>query len=108
MQYQPPVNDIKFVLFDVLGADQLHSFEKYADATPDIISAVIEEAGKLAAEILQPVNKIGDEQGCSYDPATHAVTTPDGFKEAYRKFTEGGWHPWMRRSSLADRGCRTP
>ena len=91
MQYQPPVNDIKFVLFDVLGADQLHSFEKYADATPDIISAVIEEAGKLAAEILQPVNKIGDEQGCSYDPATHAVTTPDGFKEAYRKFTEGGW-----------------
>ena len=47
MQYQPPVNDIKFVLFDVLGVDQLQTLEKYAEATPDIICAVIEEAGKL-------------------------------------------------------------
>jgi alkylation response protein AidB-like acyl-CoA dehydrogenase len=91
MQYQPPVNDIKFVLFDVLGADQLHTLDKYAEASPDIISAVIEEAGKLAAEVLQPLNKIGDEQGCHYDPETHAVTTPDGFRDAYKQFTEAGW-----------------
>jgi alkylation response protein AidB-like acyl-CoA dehydrogenase len=91
MQYQAPVNDITFILFDVLGADKLHELEKYSDATPDIISAVIEEAGKLAAEVLQPVNKIGDEQGCHYDPKTHDVTTPDGFKEAYRQFAEAGW-----------------
>ena len=91
MQYQPPVNDIKFVLFDVLGADQLHTLDKYAEASPDIISAVIEEAGKLAAEVLQPVNKIGDEQGCRYNAETHAVTTPDGFREAYKQFTEAGW-----------------
>ncbi|MEE4147190.1 MAG: acyl-CoA dehydrogenase C-terminal domain-containing protein [Halieaceae bacterium] len=91
MQYQPPVNDIKFVLFDVLGADQLHTLDKYAEASPDIISAVIEEAGRLAAEVLQPLNKIGDEQGCRYDAKTHAVTTPDGFREAYRQFTEAGW-----------------
>jgi len=91
MPYQPPVNDIKFVLFDVLGLDQLQTLEKYADATPDIICAVIEEAGKLAAEVLQPVNKVGDEQGCTYDPQTHAVKTPDGFIDAYRQFTEAGW-----------------
>lgn len=91
MTYQAPVNDLKFLLFDVLGVDQLQSFEKYAEASPDIISAVIEEAGKLCAEVLQPLNKIGDEQGCSYDPATHAVTTPDGFREAYQQFTDGGW-----------------
>ena len=91
MQYQPPVNDIKFVLFDVLGVDQLQTLEKYAEATPDIICAVIEEAGKLAAEVLQPINKIGDEQGCTYNPETHAVTTPDGFIAAYRQFTEAGW-----------------
>ena len=91
MQYQPPVNDIKFVLFDVLGADQLHTLDKYSEASPDIISAVIEEAGKLAAEVLQPLNKIGDEQGCRYDPETHAVTTPDGFRDAYKQFTEAGW-----------------
>ena len=91
MQYQPPVNDIKFVLFDVLGADELQTLEKYSEATPDIICAVIEEAGKLAAEVLQPVNKIGDEQGCTYNPETHAVTTPDGFIGAYKQFTEAGW-----------------
>ena len=62
-----------------------------AMATPDIICAVIEEAGKLAAEVLQPINKIGDEQGCTYDPETHAVTTPDGFIGAYREFAEAGW-----------------
>ncbi len=53
MQYQPPVNDIKFVLFDVLGADELQTLEKYSEATPDIICAVIEEAGKLAAVTLR-------------------------------------------------------
>ncbi|MFT4614078.1 MAG: alkylation response protein AidB-like acyl-CoA dehydrogenase, partial [Bacteroidia bacterium] len=65
--------------------------DKYRDATPDIIAAVIDEVGKLAAEVLQPVNKIGDEQGCQYDPKTHNVTTPDGFKEAYKQFAEAGW-----------------
>jgi alkylation response protein AidB-like acyl-CoA dehydrogenase len=91
VQYQPPVNDLKFVLFDVLGVDQLQTFEKYAEASPDIICAVIEEAGRLAAEVLQPLNKIGDQQGCTYYPQTRSVTTPDGFVEAYRQFTEAGW-----------------
>ena len=91
MQYRAPATDIQFLLFDVLGADTLHELEHYSDATPDIITAVIEEAGKLAAEILQPVNKIGDQQGCQYDPQSHAVTTPDGFKEAYQQFSAGGW-----------------
>ncbi|MDI9246516.1 acyl-CoA dehydrogenase C-terminal domain-containing protein [Marinobacter sp. CHS3-4] len=91
MQYQAPANDLGFLLFDVLGVDKLHELEKYADATPDLISAVIEEAGKLASEVIQPTNQIGDRQGCQYNPETHEVTTPDGFKEAYAKFVEGGW-----------------
>jgi alkylation response protein AidB-like acyl-CoA dehydrogenase len=91
MQYQAPINDIKFMLFDVLGVEKLAEFEKYQDASPDIITAVIEEAGKLAAEVLQPVNRIGDEQGCSYDPRDHVVTTPEGFKAAYAQFVAGGW-----------------
>ena len=91
MQYQAPLGDIKFVLFDVLGGNQLHELEKYSEATPDLISAILEEAGKLTAEVLQPCNKAGDQQGCQYDPETHSVTTPDGFKEAYRQFTEAGW-----------------
>ncbi len=91
MRYQAPENDLKFLLFDVLEADRLQELDKYREASPDIIGAVIEEAGKLAAEVLQPVNKVGDEQGCRYDPETHEVTTPDGFREAYRQFTESGW-----------------
>jgi alkylation response protein AidB-like acyl-CoA dehydrogenase len=91
MQYQAPANDLKFLLFDVLGVDKLHELEKYADATPDLITAVIEEAGKLASEVIQPTNQVGDRQGCQYNPETHDVTTPDGFKEAYAKFVEGGW-----------------
>jgi hypothetical protein len=84
MQYQAPINDIRFFLFDVLGIDQLQEFEHYSEATPDLIVAILEEMGKFAAGVIQPTNKIGDEQGCSYDPQTHEVTTPDGFKEAYR------------------------
>ena len=91
MQYQAPANDLRFLLFDVLGADRLHELEKYADATPDLISAVIDEAGKLAAEVIQPTNQAGDREGCTYDPETSSVTTPDCFKDAYKKFVEGGW-----------------
>ncbi len=91
MQYQAPTNDIRFLLFDVLGMDKIHELEKYADATPDLITAVIEEAGKLAAEVIQPTNKTGDQQGCKYDPETKSVVTADGFIEAYKRFAEGGW-----------------
>lgn len=80
------------MLFDVLGVDRLHELEKYADATPDLISAVIDEAGKLAAEVIQPTNQAGDCEGCHYYPETHAVTTPEVFKPAYKKFVEGGWN----------------
>ncbi|EMP54145.1 acyl-CoA dehydrogenase family protein [Marinobacter santoriniensis NKSG1] len=91
MRYQAPANDLRFLLFDVLGADKLHHLEKYADATPDLISAVIDEAGKLAADVIQPTNQVGDREGCQYDPETRSVTTPEAFKEAYRTFVEGGW-----------------
>ncbi|WP_417531538.1 acyl-CoA dehydrogenase C-terminal domain-containing protein [Marinobacter lipolyticus] len=91
MQYQAPANDLRFLLFDVLGADRLHELEKYSDATPDLMTAVIDEAGKLAAEVIQPTNKAGDREGCSYDAESRSVKTPAGFKEAYRTFVEGGW-----------------
>ncbi len=91
MQYQAPRNDLRFLLFDVLGVEQLQHTEKYVEATPDVFDAVIDGMGKFASEVIQPTNKIGDEQGCHYDPETHAVATPDGFKEAYRMFAEAGW-----------------
>jgi alkylation response protein AidB-like acyl-CoA dehydrogenase len=91
MQYQAPANDLRFLLFDVLGVDRLHELEKYADATPDLISAVIDEAGRVAAEVIQPTNQAGDREGCTYNPETRSVTTPECFKAAYKAFVEGGW-----------------
>ncbi|WP_166262311.1 acyl-CoA dehydrogenase C-terminal domain-containing protein [Marinobacter salicampi] len=91
MQYKAPLNDIRFLLNDVLGVDRLHELEKYADATPDLIDAVLQEAGRLAAEVIQPTNVTGDRQGCAYDPQTHEVRTPEGFQAAYKQFVDGGW-----------------
>src|SRR5690606_7900316 len=82
----------------------LHELEKYADATPDLISAVIDEAGRLAAEVIQPTNQIGDRQGCSYDPESKTVKTPDGFKQAYDKFVEGGWTALDARIEFGGQG----
>jgi alkylation response protein AidB-like acyl-CoA dehydrogenase len=91
MQYQAPINDLKFTLFDVLGVDRLHEFERYAEATPDLIEAILDGMGKFAAELIQPTNKPGDQEGCTYDPDSHDVTTPTGFQELYRQFAEAGW-----------------
>lgn len=91
MQYQAPISDLKFLLFDVLETAELAESERYNEATPDLILAVMVEMGKFSAEVLQPTNKTGDQQGCTYDPETHDVRTPDGFKEAYRQFCAAGW-----------------
>ena len=91
MQYQVPLNEMRFVLFDVLGMEELQALDKYSEATPDLIVAILEEMGKFVGEVLQPVNKIGDEQGCSYDPEDHSVRTPEGFATAYKQFAEAGW-----------------
>ncbi|MEQ1805578.1 MAG: acyl-CoA dehydrogenase C-terminal domain-containing protein [Burkholderiaceae bacterium] len=90
--YTPPLRDMKFVLHELLGVtDELKALPKHADIDADTIDAVLEEAGKFAAEVLAPLNLGGDTQGCTLDPVTHEVRTPQGFKEAYVKFVEGGW-----------------
>jgi alkylation response protein AidB-like acyl-CoA dehydrogenase len=90
--YTPPLRDMQFVMNEVLNVtEDLKTLPKYADIDSDTISAVLEEAGKFAAEVTFPLNISGDTEGCKLDPATHAVTTPRGFKEAYAKYVEGGW-----------------
>jgi alkylation response protein AidB-like acyl-CoA dehydrogenase len=91
-QYTPPLRDLKFVLHELLDAvPTLRQIPAYADLDADTVDAVLEEGGKFAAEVLQPLNISGDQEGCTLDKATHEVRTPKGFKEAYAKYVEGGW-----------------
>ncbi len=90
-EYKAPVDDIKFLLFDVLKVQSLQSFPDYEDATEEMLSAIIDEAAKLTQGSFSPVNFTGDEEECQYNPDTKTVTTPKGFKEGYQKFAEGGW-----------------
>ena len=90
--YTPPLRDMQFVMHEVLNVvNDLKQIPKHADMDADTINAVLEEGGKFAAEVTFPLNVSGDAEGCTIDQATHAVTTPKGFKEAYAKYVEGGW-----------------
>ena len=89
--YTAPLRDIRFALFDVLGAEALYQKLGIAHAQRDLMDAVLEEAAKFTQNVLAPLNAIGDEHGCLYDKTTGAVTTPPGFKEAYAQFVDAGW-----------------
>ncbi|MEJ5991277.1 acyl-CoA dehydrogenase C-terminal domain-containing protein [Ramlibacter sp. PS3R-8] len=90
--YTPPLRDMQFIIHEVLNiTEELKVCPKHADIDADTMNAVLEEGGKFAAEVAFPLNRIGDEQGCKLDAKTHEVKTPDGFKDAYAKFVEGGW-----------------
>ncbi|MCD8522172.1 MAG: acyl-CoA dehydrogenase C-terminal domain-containing protein [Saccharospirillaceae bacterium] len=92
MSYQAPLRDMQFVLYELLKGDEiLPALPGYEDATRDIMDAMLTEGAKLAQNVIAPTNTQGDRQGCHYDPQTKNVTTPDGFKEAYKQFAEAGW-----------------
>ena len=87
--YKAPLRDYRFVLEELLEVGELAKLPGYEDATPEIFAAVLEEGGKLCEEVLFPLNRPGDEEGCTYENG--AVRTPKGFVEAYNAFREGGW-----------------
>jgi alkylation response protein AidB-like acyl-CoA dehydrogenase len=89
--YRAPLADMRFVLFDVLGADALFARLGFTDATRDIVDAVLDEGARFNETVLAPLNRVGDEAGCSFDPATGEVTTPAGFRQAYAQYVDGGW-----------------
>ncbi|MBU8976411.1 acyl-CoA dehydrogenase C-terminal domain-containing protein [Lysobacter sp. MMG2] len=89
--YKAPLDDIRFALFDVLGAEGQFQRLGFTDATRDVLDAVLDEAGRFTETVLAPLNPVGDREGCTLDQATGRVTTPAGFKQAYAQFVEGGW-----------------
>ncbi|MCP1315326.1 MULTISPECIES: acyl-CoA dehydrogenase C-terminal domain-containing protein [unclassified Halomonas] len=90
-RYQAPLRDLRFVMDELLDYPAHYAvLGKGEDASPDVVSAILEEGGRFAREVLLPLNQSGDEQGCRrLDNGD--VKAPDGFREAYRQYVEGGW-----------------
>ena len=91
-QYTPPMRDIHFVLHELLQVEnELKQMPVHAEIDADTINQVLEEGGKFTSQVLFPLNHSGDREGCHLDKETHVVTTPKGFKEAYKQYVEAGW-----------------
>jgi alkylation response protein AidB-like acyl-CoA dehydrogenase len=88
--YKAPLEDVRFLLTDVFQIDRYNNLPGFSDASPDVREAILTEAARLSEEVLQPLNRVGDLEGCRrHDDGR--VTTPKGFKEAFKQLADGGW-----------------
>ena len=88
--YKAPVDDTLFLLNDVFHLDRYGNLPGFGDASPDVVEAVLREAAKFSEEVLTPLNRVGDKEGCTRHP-DGSVATPTGFKDAFKQMVEGGW-----------------
>ena len=102
-EYKAPLRDIKFVTDELLDFPQHYQTLAGAqDATPDMVAAILEEGSKFAERVLSPLNRVGDQQGCQFNDGV--VTTPEGFKEAYQQYVEGGWPSLSHSEAVGGQG----
>ncbi|BAL24477.1 acyl-CoA dehydrogenase [Azoarcus sp. KH32C] len=90
IDYAAPLRDMQFILGELAGLDTIAALPGFEDASPDVVEAILAEAGKFAAGVLAPINVAGDRQGCQLD-AKGRVTCAEGWKEAWDRFVEAGW-----------------
>src|SRR3979411_2482829 len=88
-EYVAPVRDMQFVMKHVVGLDQVNTLPGWEEVTEDVVDAILEEAAKLANEVISPLNVVGDRTGAKWKDGV--VTTPPGFKEAYAQYVNSGW-----------------
>lgn len=89
MAYKAPVRDLTFILNEVLEIDRYSNQPGFADVTSDLVDQILEEGAKFADEVIAPLNKVGDVEGCKWDNGK--VTGPTGWKEAYQQMVAAGW-----------------
>ncbi|VXC98508.1 acyl-CoA dehydrogenase [Pseudomonas sp. 8Z] len=88
-EYKAPLRDMRFLIDDVFAFPAHYEALGASDASPDMVAAILEEGAKFCEQVLAPLNRSGDEEGCHFDGGV--VTTPKGFKEAFAQYAEGGW-----------------
>ena len=89
-EYKAPLRDMRFLIDEVFDFAGRYQALGATDASPDMVSAILEEGAKFCEQVLAPLNRSGDEEGCHFDNGV--VTTPKGFKEAFAQYVEGGWN----------------
>ena len=87
--YRAPTADMRFI-YETLGYDQINAMKAFEDFDLDTTMAILEETGKFCTNEMLPLNRSADQEGVSYDPETHDVKTPEGFKALYKKYVESG------------------
>ena len=88
--YRAPIEDMRFVMDELADLSDIARLPGFEEATPDMADAILEEAAKFTGEVLAPLNAVGDREGCRWQQGE--VSTPPGWKEAYRQFCDGGWN----------------
>jgi acyl-CoA dehydrogenase len=104
--YKAPLDDVNFLFNDVFQIDRYDNLPGFTDASADVREAILGEAAKLAEEVLQPLNRAGDLEGCKRN-ADGSVTTPKGFKQAFKQVAEGGWLGLSAPSEYGGQGLPT-
>ncbi|WP_112663224.1 acyl-CoA dehydrogenase [Microvirga flavescens] len=105
MSYRAPVSDILFIMRHVAGLDHAAEEGLYGDLTPDLATAVIEEAGRFGSDIIAPLNRVGDAKGATLNDGV--VTTAPGWKETYKAWTEVGWNSLSGPTEYGGQGLPT-
>jgi 3-(methylthio)propanoyl-CoA dehydrogenase len=105
MNYSAPLRDMRFAMKELGGLDAVLAQPGNEELTADLVEAILDEASKFASNVLAPINKQGDVQGCRWNRGS--VTTADGFKEAYKGFCESGWNGMPARTEFGGQGMPT-
>ena len=103
--YIAPVRDMQFVMNELADLEAVTQLPGYEECSPDLVDAIMDEAGKFASEVIDPINPVGDRQGCTWKDGV--VTSADGYKDAYQLFVETGWNAMPCATEFGGQGLPT-